>query len=75
MTTLYDIPHIRAFSYVDDVALVSPSHDAARRMRNICERVVAEYGVKFNSSKSVLLVLTTITDNVNLTLNGDKILL
>jgi hypothetical protein len=48
-----------ALCYADDVALVAPSQQAMRRMLHICEDFATKFHVKFNSSKSINIVVGT----------------
>ena len=64
-----------ALSYADDLTLLAPSLHAARQLICICESFADEYAVKFNSSKSFLVVAQHKNENcnANLFLNGEKI--
>ena len=44
------------FGYADDSSLLAPSCNGIRRMLQICTEFAAEYSLKFNSKKTVLLV-------------------
>jgi hypothetical protein len=48
-----------ALCYADDVALIAPSQQAMRRMLHICEDFATKFHVKFNSSKSINIVVGT----------------
>lgn len=45
--------------YADDVALTALSCEATKRMLGICEDFSNQYHVKFNSSKSLSIVVET----------------
>ena len=48
-----------ALGYADDVALVAPTLAAVKSMLGICESFAKEYNLKFNASKSQLLLFET----------------
>ena len=58
-----------ALCYADDLTSVCPSSRATDIMLYICEEFAHEYGLKFNSTKSVL-VTYNVGRNVVHTLNG-----
>ncbi|XP_041970723.1 uncharacterized protein LOC121727109 [Aricia agestis] len=47
---------VNSISYADDMALLSPSISALRRLLSICETYASEHGLRYNVSKSELLV-------------------
>ncbi len=64
-----------AISYADDLSLVSPTMHGLQRMIELCEIFGAEYGVKYNPTKSVAMHVTKKTQ-MNLpplTVAGDDI--
>lgn len=64
--------YMGAFCYADDLTLLAPSCNAAKKMLSICEKYANEFDVKFNSSKSVLLLYNVQNkDHIQLKLNGE----
>ncbi|XP_022830394.1 uncharacterized protein LOC111359167 [Spodoptera litura] len=47
---------INNISYADDMVLLSPSVNALRKLLYICESYAQSHGLKYNASKSVLMV-------------------
>ena len=45
-----------ALAYADDLMLLSPSVSALRKIANICQNYAQEYDIKFNGSKSQLII-------------------
>ena len=41
-----------ALAYADDIVLLSPTANAARKMLHVCEEYAAAYSVKFSADKS-----------------------
>lgn len=48
---------VNAKSYAVDMVLLSPHVDALLMMLNICESEAAKFDIKFNTSKSVCMLL------------------
>ena len=68
--------YVGCVGYADDVCLVSPSCHATRMMLSVCEDFGNQYNVKFNSSKSQIMLCTnkgTIADGPLFYLNGEVI--
>ena len=66
-----------AFSYADDLVLLSPSCTALREMILICEKYAEEYQIIFNPDKCTLLIFSNhdfMADNVNVTVCGKRVL-
>ena len=61
-----------ALCYADDVALIAPSLHAMKCMLRTCEEFATSYQVRFNSSKSVSMVLGHVLC-APVTLHGDVI--
>jgi len=60
--------------YADDILLLSHSVNAMRRMLMVCDQFAAEFDMKFNSGKSVVLRIIGNRCNaqcVPFTLNGE----
>ena len=51
-----------ALCYADDLTLISPSRCSMDIMLNVCEQFANEFGVKFNSAKSMLVTFNVTTD-------------
>ena len=51
-----------ALCYADDLTLISPSRCSMDIMLNACEQFANEFGVKFNSAKSMLVTFNVTTD-------------
>ncbi|XP_026314329.1 uncharacterized protein LOC113226036 [Hyposmocoma kahamanoa] len=47
---------VKNISYADDMVLLSPSIGALKRLLHICERYAVAHGLKYNVSKSELMV-------------------
>ena len=63
-----------AFTYVDDLALVSPSLSELRQMIQICEQYAMEYSIVFNPVKSKLMCFNSVSsDYPYLTLCGKPV--
>ena len=65
-----------AFAYADDLTLLCPSVSALKEMVAICSDYASEYDIKFNASKSQLIIFKSkkrIVPDPVITLNGDKI--
>ena len=45
-----------SLGYADDVCILAPSHNATQSMLDICQKFALEYDVKFNASKTQLLL-------------------
>lgn len=39
-------------AYADDLTIIAPTADAARKMLNICDNYASQYSISFNASKS-----------------------
>ena len=61
-----------AFSYADDIILMSPSITALKSLLNVCEEFSADYNINFNASKSKLIVYGD-SRKVDVFLQGNKI--
>ena len=63
-----------AVCYADDLTLIAPSRNACKQMLQICESYAKEYHVKYNATKSVMIMYNVQNDcDPELTINGDKI--
>ena len=65
-----------AFAYADDLTLLCPSLGALRQMITICAQYATEYDIKFNASKSQLIVFKGRRNDFpipEINLNGDAI--
>ena len=65
-----------ACAYADDITLLCPSISALKEMITICTNFAAEYDIKFNASKSQLIIFKSgsgNTVNPEIKMNGDKI--
>ncbi|XP_026322730.1 uncharacterized protein LOC113232274 [Hyposmocoma kahamanoa] len=64
---------VNNISYADDMVLLNPSIGALKRLLQICERYAVVHGLKYNVSKSELMVFKAGTKTYNvppLTLSG-----
>ena len=59
--------------YADDVVLLSPTVDALENMLKICEKYSVDFSIKFNTSKSKLLVFSENPTNVKVNFQGNTI--
>lgn len=66
---------VGALAYADDVTLCAPSRYAAQKLVDICQSFADEYKVKFNSSKTRVLLFNAPRDAqlAKIQLNGDFI--
>ena len=62
-----------ALGYADDISILAPSRNAMKLMLSVCENFGADYDVKFNSSKSQLLVYNPPGNIQHITLNGNDV--
>jgi len=62
-----------ALAYADDLTLLAPSLNALQKMLNVCEQFSAKFDVKFNSSKSSLLLCNTQSNDFNIKLGNESI--
>jgi len=70
-----------ALAYADDIVLLSPTVNAARKMLRVCEEYAATYSVKFNANKSYCIVCESrskskaciSTTDISLSINGCSI--
>ena len=65
-----------ALAYADDLTLLCPSLSALKEMILICSQYAAEYDIKFNASKSQLIIFKRKKDDTPdpvIELNGDTI--
>ena len=65
-----------AFAYADDLTLLCPSVGALKEMVAICSAYALEYDIKFNASKSQLIIFkskTRAVPNPMITINGDNV--
>ena len=66
-----------AFAYADDIALLSPTKQGLNQLIKICETFSLNYSIKFNSSKSRLIVFSNDPNknfkDLNMKLNGQMI--
>ena len=65
-----------AFSYADDIVLLSPSCTALRDMILICETFADEYKIIFNPDKCTLLIFSNHDfnfNNINVTVCGKRV--
>ena len=46
-----------SFGYADDICILAPSRKATQSMLDICQKVASEYDIKFNVSKTQLLLI------------------
>ena len=62
-----------ALGYADDISILAPSRNAMKLMFSVCANFGADYDVKFNSSKSQLLVCNPPGNIQHITLNGNEL--
>ena len=65
-----------ALAYADDITLLCPSVSALKEMINICTNYAVEYDIKFNGSKSQLIIFKGRSSNIvnpEIRINGDKL--
>ena len=62
-----------ALAYADDLTLMAPSLNALQKMLKACEQFSAKFDVKFNSSKSSLLLYNTELSDFNIKLGNESI--
>ena len=65
-----------AFAYADDITLLCPSISALKEMIAICTKYAVEYDIKFNASKSQLIIFRGRSGKIvhpEIQMNGDKI--
>ena len=60
-------------AYADDVVLLSPTVYALENMLTICEKYSVDLSIKFNSSKSKLLVFSENSTDVKVNFQGNTI--
>ena len=60
-------------AYADDVVLLSPTSDALENMLKICEKYSVDFSIKFNTSKSKLLVFSENPTDVKVNFQGNII--
>ena len=65
-----------AFAYADDITILCPSISALKEMITICSNYAVEYDIKFNASKSQLIIFKGRSGEITkpeIYMNGDKI--
>ena len=65
-----------AFAYADDITLLCPSISALKEMITICTNYAVEYDIKFNGSKSQLIIFKGRSSeimNPEVRINGDRL--
>ena len=67
-----------AFAYADDITLLCPSISALNEMINICTNFAIEYDIRFNASKTQLIIFKGRSRSGNILnpeidINGDKL--
>ena len=62
-----------ALSYADDIVLIAPTKVALRKMMTACTEYTEEYHVKFNPTKSKLLVFGNKSCSENFCFQGSVI--
>ena len=62
-----------ALAYADDLTLLAPSVNALQKMLSVCEQFSTEFDVKFNSSKSSLLLCNNQSSDFNIKLGNESI--
>ena len=62
-----------SLGYADDVCVMAPSRYAIQRLLDICDSFALKYDVKFNSSKSQLLLFNCPSNVCPITLNGNPL--
>ena len=50
--------YVGSVCYADDLTLISPTVNALRQMIHICEQYATDYGVQYNSSKSLCVLFS-----------------
>ena len=60
-------------AYADDVVLLSQTADAFENMMKICEKYPVDFSIKFDTSKSKLLVFSENSTDVNVNFQGNTI--
>ena len=58
----------QVISYADDIVLLSPSISSLRRLFQICEDYAVTHGLRYNSTKSELLVFRAKNENYDFVL-------
>ncbi len=48
--------YVGGLAFADDVKMLCPTHSGMQLMYNICENYAEEYNIKFNGSKTCLLL-------------------
>ena len=59
-----------SFGYADDICILAPSRKATQSMLDICQKVASEYDIKFNVSKTQLLLINCPVNVDVISLNG-----
>ena len=60
-------------TYADDVILLSPTVDALENMLQLCEKCSVDFSIKFNTTKSKLLVFSENSTDVKVKFQGNII--
>ena len=59
--------------YADDILLLAPTVQSLNKMINICEDYANEYDIKFNGTKSQLMVFGKCKENIEIYVCGEKV--
>ena len=50
---------VGALAYADDLTIIAPKADAARKMLDICDKYASTYSMNFNANKSKCIFFST----------------
>ena len=62
-----------SFAYADDIVLLSPTVNAVTSQLAVCEQYSAEFNIKFNTTKSKLIVFNKMSVNIPISFQGELI--
>lgn len=65
--------YVGSIGYADDLLLLTPTLNSLKTMIKICEDYATQYDIKFNGSKSQLMVFGNQTVNSDVYVFGDKV--